>query len=395
MLNNRWAVLVLLLVVRIAMGFQFQSVAAVAPLLSDDLQLDHAGIGTLIGFYMLPGLVIALPGGYLGGRFRDLTMAAFGVLLMAAGGGICALATGYELFAAGRLLSGAGGVLQGIFVMKMVADWFDGREVITALALILSGLPLGIALALPVGGAMAEIYGWQATMLLAGGLCLVALILMLAFYRAPPQPGDVQAGGMESGGISRPEFILVVVGSLIWTLYNISYFAYLSFGPAMLMERGMTMLDAGFVISLTSWISMFAVPVGGVIAERSGRPLVVLVVGCLVSGGCLLLMPVIDNVYLVGAAVGIFASVPAGIIMAAAIGVVAPRHRAKANGIIYTFFYGGIGICPAIVGWAADASGTAATPVYISGVVLLITAAAFPAFRLWTRRTTRAAAAVG
>ncbi|MBT3536559.1 MAG: MFS transporter, partial [Rhodospirillaceae bacterium] len=50
MLNNRWAILALLIVVRVVMGFQFQAVASVTPFMASDLGLDFAQIGSLVGF---------------------------------------------------------------------------------------------------------------------------------------------------------------------------------------------------------------------------------------------------------------------------------------------------------------------------------------------------------
>jgi nitrate/nitrite transporter NarK len=36
-----------------------------------DLALSYAQLGTLMGFYLLPGAFLALPGGMLGARFGD------------------------------------------------------------------------------------------------------------------------------------------------------------------------------------------------------------------------------------------------------------------------------------------------------------------------------------
>lgn len=63
MITNRWIILLVLFVARTAMGFQLQSVASVSPLLVEDLAIDFARLGALIGVYMLPGVVVAAPGG--------------------------------------------------------------------------------------------------------------------------------------------------------------------------------------------------------------------------------------------------------------------------------------------------------------------------------------------
>ena len=65
-MRSRWAVLALVVVARTAVGFQFQSVAAVGPFLVGDLGLTYAQLGTLIGLYHLPGAFLALPGGMPG-----------------------------------------------------------------------------------------------------------------------------------------------------------------------------------------------------------------------------------------------------------------------------------------------------------------------------------------
>ena len=70
-MRNRWGILALLFVVRLAMPVQFQSVGAVAPLLGQDFGMSLADIGFLIGLYFTPGIALALAGGGLGQRFGD------------------------------------------------------------------------------------------------------------------------------------------------------------------------------------------------------------------------------------------------------------------------------------------------------------------------------------
>ncbi len=67
-MRPRWRSLAALTFARAAMGFQYQSVAAVAPLMGEGLGLDKAQLGWLIGLYLLPGVAFALPGGLLGRR---------------------------------------------------------------------------------------------------------------------------------------------------------------------------------------------------------------------------------------------------------------------------------------------------------------------------------------
>ena len=51
-------------------------------------------------------------------------------------------ATPWALFT-GRVISGVGAVLFNVVLTKMVADWFAGREIVTAMALTAATWPLG------------------------------------------------------------------------------------------------------------------------------------------------------------------------------------------------------------------------------------------------------------
>ena len=65
----------------------------------------------------------------------------------------------------------------------------------------------------------------------------------------------------------RREFALVCYAGIIWAFYNIAYFSYLSFGPAMLIERGMNVAAAGLATSLASWGALAGLPLGGNLAD--------------------------------------------------------------------------------------------------------------------------------
>jgi MFS family permease len=134
--NNRWAILAVLFAVRATMAFQFQSVAAVAPLLGSELGVSLADIGVLIGLYFAPGVVLALPGGAIGQRFGDKTTVLGALLLMLAGSMVMAFAPSWSIQIAGRLVSGAGGVTLSVQMTKMLTDWFAGKEIATAMAIL-------------------------------------------------------------------------------------------------------------------------------------------------------------------------------------------------------------------------------------------------------------------
>ena len=84
-MTGRWSTLALLFAVRTAMAFQFQSVAALAPMLKNDFGIGSAEIGLLIGLYLAPGIALAVPGGAIGTRYGDKSVVVAGLLMMVGG----------------------------------------------------------------------------------------------------------------------------------------------------------------------------------------------------------------------------------------------------------------------------------------------------------------------
>src|SRR2546428_11187520 len=173
------------------MGYQFQSVASVGPLLVPELGLAWAQLGTLIGVYMLPGAFFALPGGMLGQRLGERRTVVASLALMVAGGLVPAASHGFALAVSGRLLSGVGAVLMNILLAKMVADWFAEGELTTAMAIMLSSWPVGLGLAAATLGGVATASSWRmAVATTAVAAASRARLVPFPFSDPPPPPGD-------------------------------------------------------------------------------------------------------------------------------------------------------------------------------------------------------------
>ena len=186
--NLRWAMLLVIFLARTSMGFQFQSIAALTSFLVPAFTLSYAEVGLLMGLFMLPGVVIALPGGLLGQRFGSLRVVVSGLVLMVAGGTVVSYSGGLHTAALGRAIGGVGGVLVNIMLARMVADWFRERELQTAMGLMLSAWPFGMALALVILGPLAAATSWRIAeyvTVVAAGLALA--LIALAYKEAPAE----------------------------------------------------------------------------------------------------------------------------------------------------------------------------------------------------------------
>jgi predicted MFS family arabinose efflux permease len=373
MFGNRWHILIILFVARTAMGFQFQTIASVAPSLREHLAVGSGEVGTLIGLYMLSGIILAFPGGLLVRRYGDRLLCLAGLLLMLLGGIVLGLSDTYAMALTGRLVSGSGAVLMSLALTKMTTDWFAGREIVTAMSILLTSWPLGIALALVTQPPLAQQFGWSWVMHAAAGLCGVAAGLIGIFYRPPPAVStDAPSAASDSFALPpRAEAIPVIVAGLIWGLFNLGLIVFFSFVPPLLTEQGTNLPDAAFLTSLALWIMIASVPVGGYLVQRSGRPdAAVMLFSGLAGSALLALYGFPEFALLMCMALGISFGPPAGAIMAMPGRVLRPESRAVGLSQFMVAYYVTTTVGPALAGLLQDRMGPAA-PVLLAAVLFI------------------------
>jgi MFS family permease len=367
-LRNRWGILAVLFTVRLTMGFQFQSVAAVAPLLGPRYGASLADIGLLIGLYFTPGVALSLPGGAIGQRFGDKITVIAALLLMLAGGLAMAFSQAWSLQIAGRLVAGCGGVLLNVQMTKMVTDWFAGKEIATAMAVFVVSWPAGVALSLLALPAVGVAYGVSAVGLVVTGSIALGILLLAATYRSP----DTLVAATTNA--TRPDLrsaIAVIVAGSIWGLFNVGFAAIFSFAPSMLVERGWSIASAGSAVSIVLWLAVLSVPCGGFLADRTARPQSILVAGSVLFSMLMLALPRENAVIATIAALGLVSGLPAGSIMSLPARVLKPATRAIGMGIFYTVYYGIMMLGPIVGGACAKWAGSAAAAFDFGAAVLL------------------------
>jgi len=376
MLANRWTILGVLFVVRTSMGFQFQSIASVSAFLIGDLGIGYTEIGTLIGLFMLPGVVLALPSGLLGKRFGDQRMCALGLALMALGGILVGVSQSYALAFSGRLLSGAGAVLFNVILTKMVADWFDRKEIVTALGVMLGAWPFGIALGLVSQSALAATYSWQVVMYVTAGAAALGLGAVMTIYRSPESSPSTSAHEEPMRfKIPMREFLPVSMAGLAWGTFNVGLVIFFSFTPTLLTTRGIPIVEAASLVSLGLglWVSIISLPLGGYLTERMGFTNAIIGFFCLAAAGALFLLPYLPNPYVLSILVGLAIGPPAGAIVALPAQALSPENRGPGLGIFYSWYYAAMAAGPAIAGVSRDLTGSPSLPVLIGGAMFVAT----------------------
>lgn len=363
----RWRILGLLFLARIGIGFQFQTVASVGDDLVVAFGLDYVDIGFLIGLFMAPGLFLAIPAGYWGHYVSDRIMVVAGLGALAIGGVASSLATDSWIIGMGRVCAGVGFLFTSLYFTKMVADWFEGREIATAMSILVMSWPFGIAMGQIGHVWLAQTYGWQVPFQAASVYCLIAALGVFLIYRPPHDLPDAVGGARIA--LTGQEWRLMLSAAAAWGVFNAAYVIYLAFAPKVLEGHGQTAIVAAGIISIGSWIMIFSGAVCGQIVDRFGGRNAVLTIcmGGAIAALLLLGLPGAGA----GASIlfGLIGMAPAGVIMAMAGQAMRPQVRAFGMGIFLTVYYAIMWITPPVAGAILDTTGNPQAPLWLAMIL--------------------------
>jgi MFS family permease len=177
----------------------------------------------------------------------------------------------------------------------------------------------------------------------------------------------------------------VSIAGIAWGVFNVGFALFFSFSPALLADRGMSTAGASSLVSLGMWVTVFSVPLGGLLAERTGRPNTIAAVSAIASGTTLALMPVFDApiAFVVAFGVGIGG---AGAIMAMSVQALSPENRGPGIGLFFTWYYAAMAVGPAVAGKGRDITDSAATPVLLGASMFVLVIFLVAAFQVHQSR---------
>jgi predicted MFS family arabinose efflux permease len=369
--GRRWTILAILFLARTATGFQFQSVGSSAKMLMQDLGVDYAQIGMLLGAYLLPGVIVAFPAGLLGQRFQEKTLGLAGLALMVISGVALSVSDGFVTALLARTIGGVGATIAILVATKMTTDWFDGREIILAMSLLQVSWPFGAMLALPIQASIAQSSGWPAVMM-SGAVVAGAAFCAFAFISGPSERAQQAAAGRSrlSGAVLLP----VIVAGTIWGAMNLACILFFSYAPLLMVAQGSSPTVAASLTSLAIWFTILAIPSGGYLVHRSGRPIAAIVVCSLIAAAALALFGAAVYPMISCMVFGVFVGPLSGAILSLPSKVLAPRDRAVGFGVFFTCFYVLMAVGPWAAGHLQDAWGSPSAAL-IAGAALLVAVA--------------------
>jgi MFS transporter, DHA1 family, inner membrane transport protein len=199
-------------------------IAGVLPAIAASLHVTSSQVGYSITFY---GLVVAIAApavSILLARLSRTTLMAGGLVLIALGTLLAALAGSIETFTAGRVIAALGGAALVPAATAAAPALLPASQRGRALAIAALGFTLATAIGSPLGTALASIGGWRLPLLILAALALMLAGAVALAVREIPLGASVSL--RERFAVLRDaRILLALVTTLLLTVsFNVVYF---------------------------------------------------------------------------------------------------------------------------------------------------------------------------
>ena len=239
-----------------------------------DLGLSDSQLGLLGGLaFATLYCTMAIPIAMLADRTSRSWVITISLAVWSGFTALCGTAQGFAqmfLFRVGVGVGEAGGVAPSY---ALIADTFPPGKRARALAIYGLGIPIGSAVGVLLGGAIAAAIEWRTAFMVMGVAGLLTAPVFRLLVRDPPRAAPAQRGAMRPvfGMLARkPAFWLLSLGGAAGSTagYGIAFWL-----PSLMMRSfGLDLAETGrFVGALLLTGGVAGILLGGVIADRWGR----------------------------------------------------------------------------------------------------------------------------
>jgi predicted MFS family arabinose efflux permease len=254
--------------------------AILAKPIQDTLHISDGQLGLIGGLYFaFFYCFIAIPIGWLADKTNRVSVLSIACALWSAATACCGVALRYPQLVAARMMVGvgeAGGVPPSY---ALITDYFPPGRRGKAFGIYNLGPPIGAALGIAFGAAIAAAFNWRDAFLVLGGVGVLAAIAVRMILREPPRGGldrarapATQSGFFQTAAMffSRPALVLAALGS---GATQVITYGQSNFTSLFLMrEKGMTLDEIAIWYALVVGVVMSAgMLVSGQLVDRLTR----------------------------------------------------------------------------------------------------------------------------
>src|SRR6266702_7377711 len=389
------------------------------PALSKELHLDPVAMGYVFSAFGWSYVIAQVPGGWLLDRYGSRLVYAFSIIIwslftmMQGWIGLLSGASAIVALFALRFLVGFAEAPSFAANARIVAAWFPGSERGTASACFNSGQYFATVIFAPLMGWIAHDFGWRFVFYVMGALGIVmGLVWIKTIYGPKEHPGinDAEFDYIKEGGAlvdldapketkaaeSGPgwDHIKQLLGNRMmlgvyigqYCINTLTYFFLTWFPVYLVKERGLSILQAGFVATLPALCGFIGGVIGGIISDAILRKTGSLTMARKIPivGGMLLSMSVIACNYVDGDALVVgfmalaFFGKGIGALGWAVVSDTSPKEAGGVSGGLFNTFGNLSSIStPIVIGYILAATGSFAGALVFVGANALVAAFAY------------------
>jgi MFS transporter, ACS family, glucarate transporter len=388
------------------------------PALSKELGLDPVAMGYVFSAFGWSYVIAQVPGGWLLDRFGSRLVYAFSIMIwslftvMQGWIGFVSGASAVVALFALRFLVGFAEAPSFPANARIVAAWFPGNERGTASAFFNSGQYFATVIFAPLMGWIAHDFGWRYVFYVMGVIGIfMGLVWIKTVYAPKDHPGvneaefdyikeggalvDLDAAGAKAADtgpkwsyisqlLSNRMMLGVYLGQ--YCINTLTYFFLTWFPVYLVKERGLSILQAGFVATLPALCGFIGGVLGGVISDAilQRTKSLTLARKIPIVGGMLLSMAIIGCNYVdtqalvVGFMALAFFGKGIGALGWAVVSDTSPKEAGGVSGGLFNTFGNLSSITtPIIIGYILAATGSFAGALVFVGLNALLAAVAY------------------
>jgi MFS family permease len=352
------------------------------PLLRQHFNVSDSQLGSLQTGLLVVLALASIPSGFFADRFSQPKIIAIGVIFWSLASVASGLATTFSMLFVARAMVGVGEAAYAPAAQSMISDSFSFANRALAQAIFASGMLLGGAAGLALGGIMGVHHGWQHAFIIVGLVGLLPGLVSLKLKEPPRRPRSETVSVREL--LRVPAYVAMIAAGTCVTFSSVSL---VTWGVDYAMSyKDFSLREAAVSLSIIALLSLvLGALTGGVVADRLQKRYVygrimVIAIAFLVAAPFLLLAIQSDEkrVVLTGLFVaGFFMSWYHGPTTAVIHDLTPQRSHATAIGVymFVTQLLGALG--PQLIGRISDVSDLqiglqAAVAVMVMGSLLML-----------------------
>lgn len=383
---TRWGALAIVAFTMMAAYYVNDVMAPLKNMLESDLAWTSTEFGFFTGAYSFLNvfLLMLIWGGLILDRFGIRFTGKLAAILMVVGTGleyyaITVLAgneslifgykTGVFVASAGYSIFGVGAEVAGITVSKIIAKWFRGKEMATAMGVQVALARIGSQAAYSVAIPLARNFSIDTPLLIGFVLLVGGLIAFFAFSVMDKKLDKQVEASAEDGGedkfsfkdvkhiLTNPGFWLI---ALLCVLFYSCVFPFQKFASELMVGKyGIDENVAGSIVGLPALGALILTPVFGGLVDKRGKAASIMMLGAamLICVHFIYAIPSIDN-WLIAIGLMIILGIAFSLVPSVMWPSVAKIFPVNQLGTAYAliFFIQNIGLwgIPTLIGWVLD-----------------------------------------